>query len=239
MIFAAGLGTRLYPITKDKPKALAPFCNTTLLGYNLEFLSKQGITDFVINTHHFADKIDNYLQRNDNFGLNIKLSYEPELLDTAGGLAKAINLFEDVDDILLYNVDVVSNIDINAIYQYHKENNAVATLAVRNRETSRYLLFDKENKLVGWRNKSSGEEKWCNISLKTANEFAFSGIQWVNNSIFANLKPEKQSLTPFYLEKGKENKIIAFNHSTDLWFDCGKPESLQMAEKTVQALKTT
>lgn len=238
MIFAAGLGTRLHPITKDKPKALAPFCNTTLLGYNLEFLRMQGITDFVINTHHFADKIEEYLRENRNFGLNIKLSHETELLDTAGGLAKANSLFKNTEDILLYNVDVVSDININTAYQYHKANNAIATLAVRSRETSRYLLFDNENKLVGWRNKSTGEEKWCNISSEITKEFAFSGIQWINCSILANMKPGKQSLIPFYLEKGKENKIIAFDHSKDLWFDCGKPESLHMAENKIQALKT-
>jgi NDP-sugar pyrophosphorylase family protein len=233
MLFAAGLGTRLYPITKDKPKALAPFGNSTLLAYNLQFLSKQGVRYFVINTHHFADKIQDYLKENNNFGLNIKISYEPELLDTAGGLAKAKSLFHNDGDILLYNVDVVSNIDIKAFHKIHLNNNALATLAVRTRETSRYLLFDMENRLVGWRNKSSGEEKWCSSAISNTKEYAFSGVHWVNSAIFNKLKPEKKSLVPFYLDNGKDNDIIAFDHSNDLWFDCGKPESLATAEKSV------
>ena len=233
MIFAAGLGTRLYPITKDRPKALAPFGKTTLLGYNLHYLKDHGITDFVINTHHFANKIEEYLEENKYFGLNIKLSHEPELLDTAGGLAKASKLFADEEDVLLYNVDVISNINLMSVYKHHKENNAMATLAVRKRETSRYLLFDKNNRLVGWRNKSTGEEIWCSSSIENANEFAFSGIHWVNKSIFTALSPAKESLVPFYLQQGKEDKIIAFEHSNDIWFDCGKTESLLSAEKSI------
>lgn len=234
MIFAAGLGTRLYPITKDIPKALAPFGKTTLLGYNLDFLSKQGVSNFVINTHHFAEKIKLYLEENNNFGLNIKLIHETELLDTAGGLANAINLFEDAQDILLYNVDVISNIDINAFYKYHKNNNGSVTLAVRNRKTSRYLLFDDNNRLIGWQNKISGEVIWCSKQKLNANKLAFSGIHWINSSIFSALKPLKQSLIPFYLENGIDKKIMAFNHSNDLWFDCGKPESLHLAESNIK-----
>ncbi len=230
MLFAAGLGTRLYPITKDRPKALAPFGNSTLLAYNLEYLSRQGIKDFVINTHHFADKINVYLEQNNFFGLNIKISHEIDLLDTAGGLAKAKDFFKDENDILLYNVDVISNIDIQVLYDFHRKNNALATLAVRKRQTSRYLLFDNNNLLVGWRNKSTGEEKWCNNPIQNTIEYAFSGIHWVNKSIFNNLKLTKQSLIPFYLNEGSKNKILAFDHSNDLWFDCGKPNSLSKAE---------
>ncbi len=233
MIFAAGLGTRLYPITKDKPKALAPFLNTSLLAYNLKYLSKSGINEFIINTHHFADKIEYYLKENNNFGLNISLSHEEILLDTAGGLAKAYNFFNKNEDILLYNVDVISNIDIKKMYEYHKAHNAMATLAVRNRESSRYLLFDKSNSLVGWRNILTKDEIWCNNNVNDVNQFAFSGIHWINTSLINDLKPEKLSIIPFYLRKGGDNKIVAFEHDNDYWFDCGKIENLKHAEKYI------
>ena len=230
MIFAAGLGTRLYPITKDKPKALAPFLNMSLLAYNLKFLANSGITEFVINTHHFADKIEEYLKQNDNFGFNISLSYEEILLDTAGGLANAAHFFKNNDDILLYNVDVISNIDIKKMYQFHKESNSMATLAIRNRDTSRYLLFDNSDRLVGWRNINNKDEIWCNKYIDNANQFAFSGIHWINNSLIKELKFEKLSIIPFYLEMGKNNIIMGYKHDNNYWFDCGKIESLKAAE---------
>ena len=233
MIFAAGLGTRLYPITKDKPKALAPFLNMSLLAYNLKYLSNYGIDEFIINTHHFADKIEQYLLLNNNFGLNIKLSYEEILLDTAGGLAKASQYFNKNEDVLLYNVDVITNIDIQRMYQLHLKENNKATLAVRNRDTSRYLLFDENNILVGWRNITSGEEIWCNESIDNVQQFAFSGIHWINTSLIKNLKPEKLSIVPFYLNVGKESNIMAFEHDSDYWFDCGKIENLKLAENHI------
>jgi NDP-sugar pyrophosphorylase family protein len=233
MIFAAGLGTRLYPITKDKPKALAPFLNETLLSYNLKNIAKQGISEFVINTHHFADKIENYLSKNNNFGLNIKLSYEEILLDTAGGLAKAASFFDKKEDILLYNVDVVSNIDIMKMYDYHKDKKALATLAVRDRKTSRYLLFNLENELVGWRNISNNDEIWCNQKVEKINQFAFSGIHWINTSLINSIEIKKQSIVPLYLDQGKDNKIVAYEHNSDYWFDCGKIETLKLAEEGI------
>ncbi len=233
MIFAAGLGTRLYPITKNKPKALAPFGNTTLLAYNLHFLHRNGISKFIINTHHFADKIDEYLKQNNNFGLDIEISYEANLLDTAGGLAHARRFFETENDILLFNVDVITTIDIQQMYRYHIKHKASATLAVRNRISSRYLLFDNNNVLVGWRNTQTGEEKWCNNSVPKAKEMAFSGIHWINRSIFNTLNEEKLSLVPHYLAIAKTQQIIAYEHNSSLWFDCGSIEKLQTAEKAI------
>jgi len=234
MIFAAGLGTRLYPITKDKPKALAPFLNMSLLAYNLKYLTNLGIDEFIINTHHFADKIEEYLKQNNNFGYNITLSREEILLDTAGGLAKAARFFDGDEDILLYNVDVISNIDIQKMYQYHKENKSIATLAIRNRDTSRYLLFNHKNKLVGWRNISNGDEIWCNKHVDNVNQFAFSGVHWINSSLIEKLKIEKLSIVPFYLNEGKNNKIMGYEHNDDYWFDCGKIESLKTAEEHIR-----
>ena len=232
MIFAAGLGTRLYPITKDKPKALAPFKDSTLLKHNLNNLANQGITKFVINTHHFADIIEKYLISNNNFGLDIQLSYEKELLDTAGGLAFASKYFGANEDVLLYNVDVISNIDINKMLTFHLEQKSKATLAVRDRETSRYLLFNKNRELIGWRNKNTGEEIWCKDDI-VSNEFAFSGVHWINMSIVKSIKIEKSSIIPFYLKAGKTQKITAYQHDNDYWFDCGKPETLLLAHNKV------
>ena len=229
MLFSAGLGTRLYPLTKDKPKALAPFAGTTLLGYNLKFLSSQGINSFIINTHHFAGKIENYLKKNDFFGLDITISYEEELLDTAGGVAKIRDKINE-DQLLLYNVDVVSNIDIEKMYNYHCDNRTDITLAIRNRSTSRFLLFDDNNVMTGWKNENTGELKRCN-EKEEYNKFAFSGITILNTDILNEIGIiEKKSLINFYLDICKNRKILAFNHDDNFWFDCGSMEKLKRAE---------
>lgn len=233
MIFAAGLGTRLFPITQDKPKALAPFKGTTLLEYNLRFLASQGVTEFVINTHHFANKIEEYLIENNNFGLKIQLSFEPILLDTAGGLAQTASFFDENEDLLLYNVDVISNIDIQAMYQKHQSSNAAATLAIRNRKTSRYLLFNKENTLCGWRNKITNMEIWSRSKKGIISEFAFSGIHFINMSLIKSLEIKNLSIVPFYLTEAKKQRIMGYQHDSDYWFDCGKIESLKEAEKFI------
>lgn len=234
MIFAAGLGTRLFPITNNRPKALAPFLEGTLLSYNLHFLAQQGITDFVINTHHYADLIETYLKENQNFGYNIQISYEVELLDTAGGLAKAKSLFVPDEDILLFNVDIITNIDIHKMKQFYKSSNSIACLALRNRTTSRYLLFDKENTLIGWTNKKNDEIIWSRERATQFSEFAFSGIQWVNFSLIKDIPKEKMSITPLYLKLAKTKDIKGYLHNDDYWFDCGKMESLKQAETFIK-----
>jgi len=160
MIFAAGLGTRLYPITHDKPKALAPFMGTTLLHYNLKFLSQQGVSHFVINTHHFQEKIESYLAKNDFFGLNISLSKEKILMDTAGGLANAAHLFHaDDEPILLFNTDVITNLNVARMAAYHISSRNEVTLAVRNRKSSRQLIFDECFRMNGWVNHNTQSKK--------------------------------------------------------------------------------
>lgn len=231
MIFAAGLGTRLYPITKDRPKAMAKVNDVTLLEHNIRFTAAQGFDEIIVNVHHFSDKVIDFLQSNSNFGLKIKISFEKDLLDTAGGLAKAAYFFDN-EDFLLYNVDVVSNIDLQKMLAHHQQNKAIATLAIRQRETSRYLLFDENHHLAGWRNKSTGDEILVGaqkpVSLR---EFAFSGIHIISPKMLPLLgEIRKHSLTPFYLEIAKENTIAGYEHNDDVWFDCGKPETLKQAE---------
>ena len=247
MIFAAGLGTRLYPITKDRPKAMAEVNGITLLEHNIRFIAAQGFDEIIVNVHHFADKVIDFLKSKNNFGLQIEVSYEKELLDTAGGLAKAADFFDD-EDFLLYNVDVVSNIDLQKMLAHHQQNKAIATLAIRQRETSRYLLFDENHHLAGWRNKSTGEEILVgghDLNLVGTHgqnhvgahdrahlrDFAFSGIHIISPKMLPLLgEIRKHSLTPFYLEIAKENTIAGYEHNNDAWFDCGKPETLKQAE---------
>ncbi|MCK5856975.1 MAG: nucleotidyltransferase family protein [Bacteroidales bacterium] len=232
MIFAAGLGTRLYPITKDRPKAMAEVNGITLLEHNIRFIAAQGFDEIIINVHHFSEKVIDFLKSKNNFGLKIEISREIDLLDTAGGLAKAASFF-DHEDFLLYNVDVVSNIDLQAMLAFHQQQNAIATLALRQRETSRYLLFDKQNHLAGWRNKSTNDEILCGISSSNGlQEFAFSGIHIISPQLLPLLGViRKHSLTPFYLDVAKEKIIAGYEHTDDIWFDCGKPETLAQASE--------
>ncbi len=228
MIFAAGLGTRLYPLTKDKPKALAPFGNMTLLEYNLKYLASKGISSFIVNTHHFAEKIREYLYFNEYFGLDIHISHEEKLLDTGGGLAKVRDMINE-EQILLYNVDVISNIDIEEMYQYHLNNKSDITLATRKRETSRYLLFDTDSKMIGWKNEKTGEIKSCSdeTSIK---KLAFSGISLINTNILNSLgEIEKKSVIDFYLKVCKDHKILSYQHDQSYWFDCGSTDKLNRA----------
>ena len=249
MIFAAGLGTRLYPITKDRPKAMAEVNGITLLEHNIHFIASQGFDEIIVNVHHFADKVIDFLKSKNNFGLHIEVSYEKELLDTAGGLAKAADFFDD-EDFLLYNVDVVSNINLQKMLTHHQQNKAIATLAIRHRETSRYLLFDENYHLAGWRNKSSGDEILVGTQDQnpvgthghatiqdSLREYAFSGIHMISPKMLPILgEIRKRSLTPFYLEVAKQYTIAGYEHNDDVWFDCGKPETLRQAENYLKTV---
>lgn len=238
MIFAAGLGTRLYPITKDKPKALAPFLDSTLLHYNLMRLSNQGVSHFVINTHHFTEKIESYLAAHDHFGLDITLSREVILLDTAGGLANAARYFDpDAGPILVYNTDIITNLDIRQMLKTHlREQNAV-TLAVRKRDSSRQLLFDEQLRLCGWVNYKKAEKILREQPVFNSIELAFSGIHIINPEILFSIEKERIfSMITFYLEKMEALKIRAYRHDEDFWFDCGKPEDLSLAENFMRDL---
>jgi NDP-sugar pyrophosphorylase family protein len=237
MLFAAGLGTRLYPLTKDLPKALAPFQGGTLLRHNLEYLAGCGIDHFVINTHHFAGKIRSYLEENDHFGLSIELSYEPELLDTAGGLARAASLFRNTDQpILLYNTDVICNLQLRALVRHHRKQKNDVTLAVRKRSGSRYLYFNEEGRLAGWKDLRTGDTRPAGFSSTPATTaLAFSGIQLISPDVIQKLEDGRiYSLIDLYLEQMTLWQIGAYRHDDEYWFDCGKPETLQEAGKFLQ-----
>lgn len=224
MIFAAGLGTRLYPLTADKPKALVEYQGMPLLEHVLRKIIAAGIQHIVVNVHHFPDLIIQYMVDHPH-DAEIQISDERDYLrDTGGGLKFAAPLLADSENILLHNVDILSDIDLGQLMAYHESNEVLATLAVRQRKTSRYFLFDEEMRLCGWRNSKTGEEI---ISQQSAvyQELAFSGIHVVRRELL-DLIPsaEKQSITPIYVELSKTQRLKGFLHNEGSWKDMGKFE---------------
>lgn len=232
MIFAAGLGTRLYPYTIDKPKALVEIAGKTLLQLAIEKVRIAGYDEIIINIHHLGNQIIDFLKRNDNFGLNIAISDESDqLLDTGGGIKKAAYFLSGNGPFLVYNVDILSNIDLKVFRSYHEERGGVATLAIRDRKTARYLVFNEDMKLSGWKNITTGEEKIIRNSI-TQKIFAFSGIQIIDPSIFSLITESGIfSLISLYLRLAKTHSIFGYNDTSSIWMDLGKPEQLKEAEK--------
>jgi NDP-sugar pyrophosphorylase family protein len=223
MIFAAGFGTRLAPITNTIPKALLPINGVPLLEQLIMKLKQEGIERIIINVHHFAQNIIDFLDAKNRFGLDIIISDETDkLLDTGGGLLKAKNLFYPDEPILLYNVDILSNIKIDDMFKYHQRDNAIATLAVRDRNTTRYLQFDKNLCLVGRFKTENSILNNNEISLNKSNILAFSGIHIINSEIFDLIKETGVfSIIDFYLRICNEHRIIGYLHNLDSWMDCG------------------
>jgi NDP-sugar pyrophosphorylase family protein len=233
MIFAAGLGTRLQNETFAKPKALVDVGGKPLLERAIEKLKNEGITEIVINVHHFSELVISFIKEND-FGIPVYISDESEkLLDTGGGLKKATGFFKGNEPVLIYNVDILSNLNMQDLIKNHLQSKALVTLAVRNRETQRYYKFDSEMNLTGWLNKKTGETR---ISIPDKYEksaaMAYSGFHVIQPEIFP-LMPETDrfSVTDFYLELAKTHLIKGFNDTSDLWMDVGKPEQLEEARK--------
>lgn len=235
MILAAGLGTRLRPLTKDRPKALVEVNGITLLEYNLRRLIGFGFNKIVINIHHFPDMVIDFVRQR-NFEAEILFSDEREqLLDTGGALKKAAELFSGKEPVLIHNVDILSTLDLGEIYHKHLGNKALATLLVSKRDTSRQLLFDKKQQLVGWHNSSNNETLWSDRPVEIFDSMAFSGIHIVNPELFDLLPPAAPyPIIPEYLKIGKYHKILAFKHLAEEWLDVGKPETLKLAEKFIK-----
>lgn len=236
MLFAAGLGTRLKPETKDKPKALVEIGGKTLLQHAIEKLKNEGISEVVVNVHHFSDLMKSYLKEH-NFGIPVTISDETdELLETGGGLKKAAPLLENDEPVVLYNVDILSSINLNDVLEYHNQKNALATLVVRDRETQRYFKFNRERRLVGWINKKNGKTK---VSLPCdfgeAVSMAFSGIHVINPEILKLLPDEKRfSITDWYLDLAKNHFIQGYFDNSEMWMDVGKPEQLSKARRLLK-----
>lgn len=230
MLFAAGLGTRLKPFTDHHPKALAMVNGKPLLQRNIEYLKGFGISEFVINVHHFADQIHDFLMKNENFGVDIQISDESDVvLETGGGLVKARNYFGN-DPFLVMNVDILTDLNISDMIQFHFENKPLVTLAVSHRQSSRKLLFEENMQLKGWINLNSGEKILQSDDL--LNEFAFSGIHIIEPKIFDQMPGSgKFSIMTTYMELMKNEKILGFDHSGGILIDVGRPESVQEAER--------
>lgn len=233
LLFAAGLGTRLKEHTQDKPKALVCLAGKPLLQHAIEYLKSFGISDITINVFHFAEQVISFIEENDSFGVNIHISDEREqLLDTGGGLKKAGTFLKGSDPILIYNVDVISNLDLNVLLHYHQQQNALATLVVRSRETSRYLMFDNDLQLTGWKNFSNGETLISRFdSFEKSQPMAFSGIHLIQPKLLDLITEEgKFSIMDLYLRLAKTQRIHAFVDTSGIWMDLGKPDQLQAAE---------
>ena len=241
MVLAAGLGTRLRPLTNDRPKALVEVGGRTLLEIALARLRSFGIQDVIINVHHYADIVIDRMKAAGNFGMHIEFSREDILLDTGGGLKKAAwfldsNSGAQEDPFILHNVDVISTIDLQRMVEIHKEKQALATLAVQERESSRYLLFDEQAQLCGRR--LVKEEKTEMVRQpRQMTELAFSGIHVISPRIFPLLTEEGAfSIVPAYLRlAARGEKIMAFRADEYYWRDLGKPENIRQAELDIKA----
>lgn len=222
-LFAAGLGTRLLPLTATRPKALVRYQGKTLLDNALDKMFSAGIDEIIVNVHHFPDMMLDALRTYPE-ARRIRISDERAYLrDTAGGLKFAEPLWGKSDLLLLYNVDILSNIDLRRLVEFHVRHDAEATLAVRNRTTARYFLFEPESmQLCGWRNVKTGEQIGTNVS-ENVNMLAFSGIHVINTD-FARSIPsvEKSSITGFYLSNVDRRRILGYEHDEDEWCDVGK-----------------
>ena len=225
MIFAAGLGTRLKPLTDTMPKALVPVGGQPLLWHVIMKLKKSGYERIVVNVHHFADQIIDYLRLNDNFGLDIRISDEREqLLETGGGIKKALPLFDLSEPILIHNVDILSNLDLSQLPT------DAPVLVVSQRQTKRYLQFDDEQRLVGWKNIETGEVKG-----REGHSLAFSGIHVFHPSLVPLLSewPDRFPIMDFYLSACATHLIKGFEAIDLRLMDVGKMDTLDQAENFI------
>jgi len=224
LILAAGLGTRLRPITEKIPKALVEVDGKTLLEHAVDHLKTWGIEQIIINVHHLPGQIVEFLRQHQNFGLEIALSDETDqLLDTGGGLKKAGWFFTGNDPFIVRNVDVLSNTDLGAMIGFHVSTHALATLAVRIRETSRYLMFDDEFQLCGWKNLVTGQTILTRPQQGNLRNYAFSGIQVISPEIFSQISEEGRfSLIDLYLRLSAGQRIVGYPDEVSAWRDAGK-----------------
>ncbi len=240
MILAAGLGTRLRPLTENRPKALVEVGGRTLLEITLARLRSFGISDVIVNTHHFAGMVREYLERNKNFGMNVALSDEEMLLDTGGGLKKAAYFFlehsaSSEEPFLLHNVDVISTIDLERILRFHNEHSALATLAVQERKTSRYLLFQEDSELCGRRSASDSSIELVRPS-RNVRALAFCGIHIISPR-FPSMMTEEGAfsiITSYLRLAALGQKVMGFRADEYYWRDLGTPENVARAAEDLQ-----
>ena len=231
MIFAAGKGTRLGKITETMPKALVDVCGKTILHRAVEKCTSSGFDDIIVNVHYFANMVEDEIERLNRMGYKITVSDEREgLLENGGGLYKAKRFFKN-EPFLLYNVDIVSDFDLPALYEYHKEKGGLATLAVRHRPGKRFILVDKDGRLRGWRNIETGDEILTIPSSEGLEEIAVSSMHIVQPEIFNYMSEGVYSLIDLYLSLAANHKIFTLKDDIGYWVDVGTPESLDRVRR--------
>ena len=239
LVFAAGLGTRLRPLTNDRPKALVEVGGRTMLEHVITHLASAGVDDITINIHHFGEKIIEFLAKKSNFGLNIHISDERDLLlDTGGGLLKARPFLDGDEPFIVHNADVLTDLDLKAMYEFHVAHQALSTILVKPRQTQRYFLFNPECRLRGWVNKATGETKPSGYVYNPTQveALAFGCVHVISPTIFDALekysvqKGKVFSIAPFYAEMCHQYEFYGYQQKEDYkWLDVGKPETLAQA----------
>lgn len=246
LIFAAGLGTRLRPLTNDRPKALVEVAGVTMLERVIRHVAEAGFDDITINIHHFGQKIIDFLDEHENFGLDIHISDERDLvLETGGGILKARQWLDGDEPFLVHNADILTDLDLRSMYDFHCQSKAMATLLVKDRVTQRYLVFDDAMQLQGWINKKTGETRPEGFihNAETMLERAFGGIHVISPTIFPLLEQYAGdtgpvfSIVPFYVNICRQHSINGYEPAEAYrWFDVGKPETLAQAEQELSSL---
>jgi len=231
MIFAAGLGSRFKPWTDSHPKALAPVNGKSLLQRNIEYFQKYGVTEVVVNVHHFASQVIEAVEKNKGWGSTVTISDESDhLLETGGGLLKAASLLEGNEPFVTINADILTDLNLKRLIDYHKDYKPLVSFGVTNRKTSRYFLFDEYDRLCGWRNNKT-EEEIIAVPKKNLVERAYSCVVVFEPRIFSLIPQRgKFSLVETYLSLAKDNLILGYDHTGDKFSDVGKPESIAVAE---------
>jgi len=242
MILAAGKGTRMLPLTETRPKALIEVQGVALLEHTIRYLKYYGIDEIILNIHHHAEQIISFIKMKNSFGMRIEFSDESEaLLDTGGGLYKARWFFDDDQPFVLTSSDVITNLNLNDLIDFHKKKNPLATLAVKHRKSSRNFIFDQQYLLCGWQNNITGETRM----IKEVNDpinIAFSTIHVINPAIF-DLFLERGcfSIIDVYLRLASSNMIMGYPHDRSAWFECGRFENLDLLNHTpeIQTIYST
>jgi NDP-sugar pyrophosphorylase family protein len=238
MIFAAGMGTRLQPLTLTKPKALVEVKGIPMLEIVIRRLLRFGFSDIIINVHHFAGQITEFLEKNKNFGASITISDETDLLlDTGGGLLKARDFLDDGAPFLVHNVDIMTDLDLGKLFQFHVGHGSLATLAVKERSTSRSLLVNDDMELAGWKNNQTGKTIIAKGREQDLKPIAFSGVHVLSPAIFP-LMTERGvfSIIDTYLRLAQQQTLLTWSHNQNFWMDLGRVENLDEAGRYLDLL---
>lgn len=231
MILAAGLGTRLKELTANKPKALVEVAGKTLLEHNIDNLIANGFNSVIINIHHFGEQIISFLESHP-FEAQLFVSDERgTLMDTGGGIVQALPFFHDTQAVLVHNVDILSDVDLQSLYERFTASSDDAWLLTQDRQTTRKLLFNNESQLIGWRNLGDGSFKWVNKPMEHFKELAFSGMHIFKPSLFKEFSWQRYSIIDLYLQQANTHKVRAVEIHPDYWFDIGKIEDFDSINK--------